>query len=144
MTTVEKIDHESSTCISNIERFVYLEVYSYAYTLHAGCRSLASLVIMAKIVEHAIECHFRVQPRPPVDTLRLSKDSAQYGWQRVAASLVLPDSSLHEFLQICVSEFSVLILHTYILQKLYSGRSPQQEMEVAIQVVQWCTQVKPK
>ena len=110
----------------------------------AGCRSLASLTIMAKLVELAIECHFRAHPKPLVDSLRLPRDTSQYGWQRVASSLVLPDSSLHEFLQICVSECSVLVLHAYIMQRLYSGRSPQQEMEVAVQAVQWCSQVKPK
>lgn len=99
---------------------------------------------MAKLVELAIECHFRAHPKPLVDSLRLPRDTSQYGWQRVASSLVLPDSSLHEFLQICVSECSVLVLHAYIMQRLYSGRSPQQEMEVAVQAVQWCSQVKPK
>ena len=109
-----------------------------------GCHSLASLAVMAKIVEHAMECYFRVQPKLLVESLRLPRDPAMCGWQHVTTSLVLPETSLHEFLQICVSEFSVLVLHTHILQRLHSGRSAQQEMEVAVQVVQWCTQVKPK
>ena len=109
-----------------------------------GCHTIVSLSCMIKVVEHAIECHFKAIAKPDTPNLQLPQDINGYGWEGVTSSLVIPETSLEEFCQNCVGDCAALVLHTHLLQILPRCSSLRQEFDVAIRVVQWCTQMKPK
>ena len=109
-----------------------------------GCRSLASLPCMSKVVERAIECHFHAMPKPDVALLELPQDHNQYGWLGVTASMTVPENSMEEFFEICIGDCAALILNANLMQTLPQSTSLEQELRIAVKLVQWCTQMKPK
>lgn len=111
---------------------------------HAGCRALVSLPCMIKVVEHAIECHFQAVPKPEHTTLQLPPSVNSYGWHNVTACLVMPEESSEEMCQACISECATLTLHAYLLQTVPLSTSLDQEFGIALRVIQWCSQIKPK
>ncbi len=99
---------------------------------------------MCCVVEHAIEYHFQALTAPDSSTLELPQDALSYGWHGVASSLVMPEASVEEFCQVAVGDCALLTLHAHILQWMPQSHSLEQEFGIAVKVVQWCTQLKPK
>jgi len=99
---------------------------------------------MTKVVEHAIECHFKAVPKPEHAALQLPPSVNGYGWHSVTTSLVMPEDSTEEFCQACIVECATLTLHAHLLQTLPNCTNLDQEFSVALRVVQWCSQIKPK
>ncbi len=99
---------------------------------------------MATVAEHVTEYYFKTLVKPQSADLELPQNVAAYGWQGVTASLVMPEASLDEFCQIAVSDCAALVLHAHIMQLLPRCSSLEQELGIAAQLVQWCTQLKPK
>ena len=109
-----------------------------------GCRALAYLSCMASVVEHAIECHFKAVAKPDSPNLELPSDVSLYGWRGVTMAFAMPEASLEEFCQTAISNCAALTLHVHLLQLLPRCTSLEQEFAIAVRVVQWCTQMKPK
>lgn len=95
-------------------------------------------------MERAIECHFQSQMKPESSSLELPQAESQYGWLGVTGAVMLPENSMEEFCEICVMDCAALTLHTHLLQMLLCCTSREEEMRIALRVVQWCTQMKPK
>ena len=65
----------------------------------AACRSLASISLMAQVVEVAIETHFNNIQLPPTEEGNESQESLIAPWSGVLASVVVPELSQREFVQ---------------------------------------------
>lgn len=98
---------------------------------------------MTKVVEHCIEYHFKALAKPESTSLELPRDVNAYGWHAVTLALIMPEASLEEFYQTCVSDCAALTLHGHILQTLPQCTGHQQEFDIAARLVQWCSQMKP-
>lgn len=99
---------------------------------------------MSKVIERAIECHFQSQAKPEGLSLELPRAESQYGWLGVTDAVVLPENATEEFCEICIRDCAALTLHAHLLQMLPCCTSLEEEMRIALRVVQWCTQMKPK
>ena len=65
----------------------------------AACRSLASISLMAQVVEVAIETHFNNIQLSPTEEGNESQESLIAPWSGVLASVVVPELSQREFVQ---------------------------------------------
>ncbi|NXM28148.1 EPG5 protein, partial [Oxyruncus cristatus] len=101
--------------------------------LTAACQSLASVRHMAETTEACITAYF-------------SEDFPHHqdlGWGPVLASLQVPELTMEEFLQECLSLGSYLTLYVYLLQCLNSDQTVTNEMKILLTISKWLEQVYP-
>ncbi|XP_006889279.1 PREDICTED: ectopic P granules protein 5 homolog [Elephantulus edwardii] len=100
--------------------------------LTAACHSLASVRHMAEITEACIMAYFKE------DSL-----NKNLGWGAILVSLQVPELTIDEFLQECISLGSYLTLYVYLLQCLNSEQTLRNEMKVLLILSKWMEQVFP-
>lgn len=66
------------------------------------------------------------------------------GWGPILVSLQVPELTMEEFLQECLSLGSYLTLYVYLLQCLNSEQTLRNEMKVLLILSKWLEQVYPK
>ncbi|NXK47869.1 EPG5 protein, partial [Chauna torquata] len=101
--------------------------------LTAACQSLASVRHMAETTEACITSYF-------------SEDFPHHqdlGWGPILASLQVPELTMEEFLQECLSLGSYLTLYVYLLQCLNTDQTLTNEMKILITISKWLEQVYP-
>uniref|UniRef100_A0A803Y7W4 Ectopic P-granules 5 autophagy tethering factor n=1 Tax=Meleagris gallopavo TaxID=9103 RepID=A0A803Y7W4_MELGA len=97
--------------------------------LTAACQSLASVRHMAETTEACITSYFN--------------KGRSLGWGPVLASLQVPELTMGEFLQECLSLGSYLTLYVYLLQCLNTDQTLTNEMKILITISKWLEQVYP-
>ncbi|KAM4841336.1 ectopic P granules protein 5 homolog isoform 2-T2 [Thomomys bottae] len=100
--------------------------------LTAACQSLASVRHMAEITEACITAYFKE-----------SSLNQNLGWGPILVSLQVPELTIEEFLQECLSLGSYLTLYVYLLQRLNSEQTLRNEMKVLLTLSKWLEQVYP-
>ncbi|KAM9224723.1 ectopic P granules protein 5 homolog [Dugong dugon] len=100
--------------------------------LTAACQSLASVRHMAETTEACIMAYFKE------DSL-----SQNVGWGPILVSLQVPELTVEEFLQECLSLGSYLTLYVYLLQCLNSEQTLRNDMKVLLILSKWLEQVYP-
>ncbi|OXB58335.1 hypothetical protein ASZ78_001030 [Callipepla squamata] len=116
--------------------------------LTAACQSLASVRHMAETTEACITSYFHKG--------RSISSSAAYivwsldlphhqdlGWGPILASLQVPELTMEEFLQECLSLGSYLTLYVYLLQCLNTDQTLTNEMKILVTISKWLEQVYP-
>nr|XP_020841414.1 ectopic P granules protein 5 homolog isoform X1 [Phascolarctos cinereus] len=100
--------------------------------LTAACQSLASVRHMAEITEACITAYFQ-------------DDSLNYhlGWGPILVSLQVPELTIEDFIQECLSLGSYLTLYVYMLQCLNSEQTLRNEMKMLLMLGKWLEQVYP-
>ncbi|XP_059563190.1 ectopic P granules protein 5 homolog isoform X3 [Myotis daubentonii] len=101
--------------------------------LTATCQSLASVRHMAEMTEACITAYFREGSLPQI-----------VGWGPILVSLQVPELTIEEFLQECLSLGSYLTLYVYLLQCLNSEQTLRNEMKVLLLLSKWLEQVYPR
>ncbi|XP_005232012.2 ectopic P granules protein 5 homolog [Falco peregrinus] len=101
--------------------------------LTAACQSLASVQHMAETTEACITAYFN-DDCPHQQVL---------GWGPILASLQVPELTMEEFLQDCLSLGSYLTLYVYLLQCLNTDQTLTNEMKVLLTISKWLEQVYP-
>lgn len=66
------------------------------------------------------------------------------GWGPILVSLQVPELTIEEFLQECLSLGSYLTLYVYLLQCLNSEQTLRNEMKVLLTLSRWLEQVFPR
>ncbi|XP_058295669.1 ectopic P granules protein 5 homolog [Hylobates moloch] len=100
--------------------------------LTAACQSLASVRHMAETTEACITAYFKESP--------VNQNS---GWGPILVSLQVPELTMEEFLQECLTLGSYLTLYVYLLQCLNSEQTLRNEMKVLLILSKWLEQVYP-
>ncbi|XP_076991687.1 ectopic P granules protein 5 homolog [Tamandua tetradactyla] len=100
--------------------------------LTAACQSLASVRHMAETTEACITAYFKE------DSL-----NQNLGWGPILVSLQVPELTMEEFLQECLSLGSYLTLYVYLLQCLNSEQTLRNELKVLLILSKWLEQVYP-
>ncbi|XP_054579786.1 ectopic P granules protein 5 homolog [Eptesicus fuscus] len=101
--------------------------------LTATCQSLASVRHMAEMTEACITAYFREGSLHQI-----------VGWGPILVSLQVPELTIEEFLQECLSLGSYLTLYVYLLQRLNSEQTLRNEMQVLLLLSKWLEQVYPR
>ncbi|NWI48984.1 EPG5 protein, partial [Calyptomena viridis] len=101
--------------------------------LTAACQSLASVRHMAETTEACITAYFN-EDFPHHQDL---------GWGPILASLQVPELTMDEFLQECLSLGSYLTLYVYLLQCLNADQTLTNEMKILLTISKWLEQVYP-
>ncbi|NXI45119.1 EPG5 protein, partial [Galbula dea] len=101
--------------------------------LTAACQSLASVRHMAETTEACITAYFN-EDYPHFQDL---------SWGPVLASLQVPELTMEEFLQECLSLGSYLTLYVYLLQSLNTEQTLTNEMKILLTISKWLEQVYP-
>ncbi|NXW44656.1 EPG5 protein, partial [Nyctiprogne leucopyga] len=101
--------------------------------LTAACQSLASVRHMAETTEACITAYFN-EDCPHHQDL---------GWGPILASLQVPELTMEEFLQECLSLGSYLTLYVYLLQCLNADQTLPNEMKILLTINKWLEQVYP-
>ncbi|TFK08050.1 histone H1.0 [Platysternon megacephalum] len=101
--------------------------------LTAACQSLASVRHMAETTEACITAYFN-------EKFPLNQD---LGWGPILASLQVPELTMEEFLQECLSLGSYLTLYVYMLQRLNTEQTLTNEMKMLLTLGKWLEQVYP-
>ncbi|KAM9262786.1 ectopic P granules protein 5 homolog isoform 3-T3 [Morus bassanus] len=101
--------------------------------LTAACQSLASVRHMAETTEACITAYFN-EDCPHHQDL---------GWGPILASLQVPELTMEEFLQECLSLGSYLTLYVYLLQCLNTDQTLSNEMKILLTISKWLEQVYP-
>ncbi|KAM6036561.1 ectopic P granules protein 5 homolog isoform 4-T4 [Theristicus caerulescens] len=101
--------------------------------LTAACQSLASVRHMAETTEACITAYFN-EDGPHHQDL---------GWGPILASLQVPELTMEEFLQECLSLGSYLTLYVYLLQCLNTNQTLTNEMKILLTISKWMEQVYP-
>ncbi|NXG93829.1 EPG5 protein, partial [Stercorarius parasiticus] len=101
--------------------------------LTAACQSLASVRHMAETTEACITAYFN-EDCPHHQDL---------GWGPILASLQVPELTMEEFLQECLSLGSYLTLYVYLLQCLNTDQTFNNEMKILLTISKWLEQVYP-
>ncbi|KAM7126608.1 ectopic P granules protein 5 homolog isoform 4-T5 [Molossus nigricans] len=101
--------------------------------LTAACQSLASVRHMAETTEACITAYFKE-----------GSLNQSLGWGPILVSLQVPELTIEEFLQECLSLGSYLTLYVYLLQCLNSKQTLRNEMEVLLILSKWLEQVYPR
>ncbi|XP_069736462.1 ectopic P granules protein 5 homolog isoform X2 [Phaenicophaeus curvirostris] len=101
--------------------------------LTAACQSLASVRHMAETTEACIAAYFNQ------DCLH----HQELGWGPILASLQVPELTMEEFLQECLSLGSYLTLYVYLLQCLNTDQTLANEMKILLTISKWLEQVYP-
>uniref|UniRef100_A0A4X1USI3 Ectopic P granules protein 5 homolog n=1 Tax=Sus scrofa TaxID=9823 RepID=A0A4X1USI3_PIG len=100
--------------------------------LTAACQSLASVRHMAETTEACITAYFKE-----------GSLNQNLGWGPILVSLQVPELTIEEFLQECLSLGSYLTLYVYLLQCLNSEQTLRNEMKVLLILSKWLEQVYP-
>ncbi|XP_060029795.1 ectopic P granules protein 5 homolog isoform X2 [Erinaceus europaeus] len=100
--------------------------------LTAACQSLASVRHMAETTEACVTAYFKE-----------GSLHQNLGWGPILVSLQVPELTIEEFLQECLSLGSYLTLHVYVLQCLNSEQTLRNEMKVLLLLSKWLEQVYP-
>uniref|UniRef100_A0A8C0QNF5 Ectopic P-granules autophagy protein 5 homolog n=1 Tax=Canis lupus familiaris TaxID=9615 RepID=A0A8C0QNF5_CANLF len=100
--------------------------------LTAACQSLASVRHMAETTEACIAAYFKE-----------GSLNQNLGWGPILVSLQVPELTIEEFLQECLSLSSYLTLYVYLLQCLNSEQTLRNEMKVLLLLSKWLEQVYP-
>uniref|UniRef100_A0A4W2BVL0 Uncharacterized protein n=1 Tax=Bos indicus x Bos taurus TaxID=30522 RepID=A0A4W2BVL0_BOBOX len=100
--------------------------------LTAACQSLASVRHMAETTEACITAYFKE-----------GSLKQNLGWGPILVSLQVPELTIEEFLQECLSLGSYLTLYVYLLQCLNSEQTLRNEMKVLLLLSKWLEQVYP-
>ncbi|XP_037364483.1 ectopic P granules protein 5 homolog isoform X1 [Talpa occidentalis] len=100
--------------------------------LTAACQSLASVRHMAETTEACITAYFKE-----------GSLNQNLGWGPILVSLQVPELTIEEFLQECLSLGSYLTLYVYLLQCLNSEQTLRNEMKVLFLLSKWLEQVYP-
>ncbi|XP_049638396.1 ectopic P granules protein 5 homolog [Suncus etruscus] len=100
--------------------------------LTAACQSLASVRHMAETTEACVMAYFRE-----------GSLHQNLGWGPILVSLQVPELTMEEFLQECLSLGSYLTLYVYLLQCLNSEQTLRNEMKVLLLLSKWLEQVYP-
>lgn len=100
--------------------------------LTAACQSLASVRHMAETTEACITAYFKE-----------GSLNQNLGWGPILVSLQVPELTIEEFLQECLSLGSYLTLYVYLLQCLNSEQTLRNEMKVLLLLSKWLEQVYP-
>ncbi|XP_069885334.1 ectopic P granules protein 5 homolog isoform X2 [Dipodomys merriami] len=100
--------------------------------LTAACQSLASVRHMAETTEACITAYFKE-----------SSLNQNLGWGPILVSLQVPELTIEEFLQECLTLGSYLTLYVYLLQCLNSEQTLRNEMKVLLTLSKWLEQVYP-
>ncbi|NXS92869.1 EPG5 protein, partial [Jacana jacana] len=101
--------------------------------LTAACQSLASVRHMAETTEACITAYFNADGPHHQDL----------GWGPILASLQVPELTMEEFLQECLSLGSYLTLYVYLLQCLNAEQTLTNEMKILLTISKWLEQVYP-
>nr|XP_019595254.1 PREDICTED: ectopic P granules protein 5 homolog isoform X2 [Rhinolophus sinicus] len=101
--------------------------------LTAACQSLASVRHMAEATEACITAYFKE-----------GSLNQNLGWGPILVSLQVPELTIEEFLQECLSLGSYLTLYVYLLQCLNSEQTLRNEMKVLLLLSKWLEQVYPR
>ncbi|XP_030325637.1 ectopic P granules protein 5 homolog isoform X6 [Strigops habroptila] len=101
--------------------------------LTAACQSLASVRHMAETTEACITAYFNED----------SPHHQDLGWGPILASLQVPELTMEEFLQECLSLGSYLTLYVYLLQCLNTDQTLTNEMKILLTISKWLEQVYP-
>uniref|UniRef100_A0A8C8R5P1 Ectopic P-granules autophagy protein 5 homolog n=1 Tax=Pelusios castaneus TaxID=367368 RepID=A0A8C8R5P1_9SAUR len=101
--------------------------------LTAACQSLASVRHMAETTEACITAYFNEE----------FPHNQNLGWGPILASLQVPELTMEEFLQECLSLGSYLTLYVYMLQRLNTQQTLASDMKMLLSVVKWLEQVYP-
>uniref|UniRef100_A0A8C3K6F3 Ectopic P-granules autophagy protein 5 homolog n=1 Tax=Calidris pygmaea TaxID=425635 RepID=A0A8C3K6F3_9CHAR len=101
--------------------------------LTAACQSLASVRHMAETTEACITAYFNEDCPHHQDI----------GWGPILASLQVPELTMEEFLQECLSLGSYLTLYVYLLQCLNANQTLTNEMKILLTISKWLEQVYP-
>uniref|UniRef100_H0YTN2 Ectopic P-granules 5 autophagy tethering factor n=1 Tax=Taeniopygia guttata TaxID=59729 RepID=H0YTN2_TAEGU len=101
--------------------------------LTAACHSLASVRHMAETTEACITSYFSDD----------SPHCRELGWGPILASLQVPELTMEEFLQECLSLGSYLTLYVYLLQCLNTDQTLTNEMKILLTISKWLEQVYP-
>ncbi|XP_015703685.1 ectopic P granules protein 5 homolog isoform X4 [Coturnix japonica] len=101
--------------------------------LTAACQSLASVRHMAETTEACITSYFN----------KVLPHHQDLGWGPILASLQVPELTMEEFLQECLSLGSYLTLYVYLLQCLNTDQTLTNEMKILITISKWLEQVYP-
>uniref|UniRef100_A0A8B9P2L5 Ectopic P-granules autophagy protein 5 homolog n=1 Tax=Apteryx owenii TaxID=8824 RepID=A0A8B9P2L5_APTOW len=101
--------------------------------LTAACQSLASVRHMAETTEACITAYFNED----------SPHHQDLGWGPILASLQVPELTMEEFLQECLSLGSYLTLYVYLLQCLNTDQTLTNEMKILQTISKWLEQVYP-
>ncbi|CAM4569444.1 unnamed protein product [Caretta caretta] len=101
--------------------------------LTAACQSMASVRHMAETTEACITAYFN-------EEFPLNQD---LGWGPILASLQVPELTMEEFLQECLSLGSYLTLYVYMLQRLNTEQTLTNEMKMLLTLGKWLEQVYP-
>ncbi|NXY88789.1 EPG5 protein, partial [Alcedo cyanopectus] len=101
--------------------------------LTAACHSLASVRHMAETTEACITAYFNEDYPHHLDL----------GWGPILASLQVPELTMEEFLQECLSLGSYLTLYVYLLQCLNTNQTLTNEMKTLLTISKWLEQVYP-
>uniref|UniRef100_A0A8C0IPS9 Ectopic P-granules 5 autophagy tethering factor n=1 Tax=Chelonoidis abingdonii TaxID=106734 RepID=A0A8C0IPS9_CHEAB len=101
--------------------------------LTAACQSLASVRHMAETTEACITAYFN-------EEFPLNQD---LGWGPILASLQVPELTMEEFLQECLSLGSYLTLYVYMLQCLNTEQTLTNEMKMLLTLGKWLEQMYP-
>ncbi|NXG32270.1 EPG5 protein, partial [Dromaius novaehollandiae] len=101
--------------------------------LTAACQSLASVRHMAEVTEACITAYFNEE----------SPNHQDLGWGPILASLQVPELTMEEFLQECLSLGSYLTLYIYLLQCLNTDQTLTNEMNILQTISKWLEQVNP-
>ena len=59
-------------------------------------------------------------------------------------SLVFPEEVSNTIVESSIADCAVLLLHAMVMKELLQCSTIEQEMQVVVKVLQWCTLVKPK
>lgn len=76
--------------------------------------------------------------------LFLGSNNQILGWGPILVSLQVPELTMEEFLQECLSLGSYLTLYVYLLQCLNSEQTLRNEMKVLLLISKWSEQVYPR
>ncbi|XP_054253220.1 ectopic P granules protein 5 homolog [Indicator indicator] len=101
--------------------------------LTAACQSLASVRHMAETTEACITAYFNAD----------YPHNQNLGWGPILASLQVPELTMEEFLQECLSLGSYLTLYVYLLQCLNTDQTLSNEMKVLLTISKWLEKVYP-
>lgn len=106
--------------------------------ISAACQSLASMAHMVAVLEAAIMTHFSGCNL----VVGAAGNQLSWLWSEVLTMLEIPELSLDEFLQACVSGRALLTLYTHVLKHLPQCVNLKEEFVILEQVVQWCSNVQ--
>ncbi|XP_030323198.1 ectopic P granules protein 5 homolog isoform X2 [Calypte anna] len=101
--------------------------------LTAACQSLASVRHMAEATEACITAYFNADFPHHQDL----------GWGPILASLQVPELTMEDFLQECLSLGSYLTLYVYLLQCLNTDQTLTNERKILLTINKWLEQVYP-